>query len=240
MIVYGQVENIMLKKEVLIQNIENGGLKMPYIDAMTALKLTWINRLLNDRNNFSLVAQAVTGISDFQIFFTKKLDLKYIDQDIPIFYKQLLGYWFAFHGTDPSSINEILNESLWENRRILVGGKPLLYPKWKTNGIQIIYDVINSRGEILSWKEIQRKVKARIDIMQYNSLISAIPGQWLRTVKQTPNYVFKRVETIQVKINKVQKDIAKVKCKDFYWETINKRKLTPKCIEKWDEIYITM
>ena len=44
---------------------------MPDIESMIkAMKLTWINRLLNDRSNLNVISQAVTGISDLKIFLT--------------------------------------------------------------------------------------------------------------------------------------------------------------------------
>ena len=94
---------------------------MPDIVSMIkAMKLTWVNSLLKYEHNFKVVSQVVTGISDFQTFFMKKLDLGHIQNGIPLFYKQLFEYWFDFHGTEPRDINEILNESLWQNKRILV------------------------------------------------------------------------------------------------------------------------
>ena len=44
--------------------------------------------------------------------------------------------------------------------------------------------------------------------------------------------MFKRHEGIQVKINKILKNIMKVRCKDFYSELINKKYTMPKCVEK--------
>ena len=54
----------------------------------------------------------MTGISDLKTIFTEKLDLLYIDQDMPVFYKQLIEYWFEFYGTEPKDVTEILNESM--------------------------------------------------------------------------------------------------------------------------------
>ena len=87
---------------------------MPDTELMIkTIKLSWINRLLNDSSNLNVIWHAVTGISDFKTFFTEKLDLLYFEQDMPMFYKQ---YWFDFYGTEPKDVNQILNESMWKTK----------------------------------------------------------------------------------------------------------------------------
>ena len=115
----------------------------------------------------------------------------------------------------------------------MVDGKPVFYLNWQHNSIENIYDILSHRGEILNRNELQTKFKFCIDIMQYNSLMSAIPKEWLHTTHSKPMHVFKRHEGIEVKINKILKGI-KVNCKDFYSELINKKYTMPKCVEKWD------
>ena len=64
--------NIMLRKEkkvLIVQGIENGGLKKPDIFAtIKVIKLMWIKRLLKKSNKYSLVAEQNSKILDFQHF----------------------------------------------------------------------------------------------------------------------------------------------------------------------------
>ena len=58
-----------VKKQVIIQSIEEGGLKMPDIFSMIkAVKIMWIKRLTSQNNNFTNMAKAITNISDFSSF----------------------------------------------------------------------------------------------------------------------------------------------------------------------------
>ena len=43
-------------------------------------------------------------------------------------------------------------------------------------------------------------------------------------------HVVKRHESIQAKINKIMKDIIKVKCNNLYAELVNKKYTMPKCV----------
>ena len=52
-----------VKKKVLIQEIENGGLKMPDIESMIkSIKLTWVKKILLKSNTFTDIAKSVSGI----------------------------------------------------------------------------------------------------------------------------------------------------------------------------------
>ena len=89
---------------------------MPDIESLIkGMKLTLIKRLLNNRSNLNVLSHAVTDISDFKTFCPNQLDPLNIQQDVSMFYKQLLEYWFVFYGTEPKDVNEIFNESMWKN-----------------------------------------------------------------------------------------------------------------------------
>ena len=55
-----------VKKNVLIQNIENGGLKMPDISSMIkAIKINWVKRLTVKNNSFTSVILKILSIFSF-------------------------------------------------------------------------------------------------------------------------------------------------------------------------------
>ena len=228
-----------VKKNVLIQPIENGGLKMPDLDSMIkAIKMTWITRLINEKCNIKIIAQEVTGIKDFRDFLKYKFNETHTVQ-LPLFYKQIMQYWIEIHGTEPLCTNDILNEHLWFNRYIIVGEKTVFYKQWNQKSINMVQDVIDNNGKPLSIGELQLKYGIMIDVMKYNSLISAIPKQWLLALKGNQNelYNFKKHDCIMVRINKSLKDVSVLKCKDFYGHLIEKRYVIPTCRAKWQNHY---
>ena len=227
-----------VKKEVLIQSIEEGGLKMPDMKTMIkSVKVTWTKRLIGN-NNFCKVAKSVTKINNFNEYLSFKNDARYISKEIPQFYKQIFEYWFQLYSSQPISTNDILNEKLWNNKYILIDEKPVYYKTWHQHGIKIIHDIITQHGDFYKEDDLVRKYNIHVDTMAYNSLKSSIPQSWHQQMKNPTTFVAKSTENqILLHINMIEKPLQLLRCKDFYWEFIRKKTVQPKCISKWEESY---
>ena len=167
-----------VKKRVIIQDIADGGLKMPDIESkIKSVKLTWVNRLLCE-SNFSKIASTHTGITNFLQFFKYKNDVLFLRDNFPPFYKQIVQYWYEIYSIKPTNQNDILNEYIMYNKYILVDKKPVYWKKWTEKGIHRIYDMVDNRGKLLSKPDLEVKFNCELDQMQYNSILSAIPKEW--------------------------------------------------------------
>ena len=110
-----------VKKKVLIQNIEDGGLKMPDIESMIkAIKLTWIKKLLTKNNTFTDIAKAVTGIVNFTDFLKYKNDTNFLSNSIPCFYRQILAYWYELASRPPETAEKMIDEIIWNNKNLTI------------------------------------------------------------------------------------------------------------------------
>ena len=57
-----------VRKNTLIQDINNGGLNMPDVESLIkAIKLSWIKRLLQDKN-YTYMAQSVSQSTTSRLF----------------------------------------------------------------------------------------------------------------------------------------------------------------------------
>ena len=79
------------------------------------------------------------------------------------------------------------------------------------NNVRILHDIIDRTGNFLTQHVIREKFGNSISTMKYNSLISAIPKKWMNVLHKNV-FAFRKVENIQVLINKVFKVVSKVKC----------------------------
>ena len=79
----------------------------------------------------------------------------------------------------PPTSKHISREILWNNKFILIDKKPIYqaYKNWIQKGVKYLSDIVGRDGELLSVAQFEAKFGVHIDIMLYNSLISAIPGQ---------------------------------------------------------------
>ena len=225
-----------VKKKVLIQGIEEGGLKMPDIFSMVkAIKLMWVKRLLTKDNNFTHIAKRNCKIPDFHQYFSHNMSQIYLESQPSRFYSQILDYWDEVKEIDLAkmSTNEILNEKLCNNKYILSDNKPFTNSKLSTNNINKIKDILKPDFSLKQPRELNT-----LTTIEYNQLISAIPKAWKAKLKSEKNKItFKPVGELEVKIGLQYKHIINVKCKDLYWHFINKTYTTPTAVMKWEELY---
>ena len=231
-----------IKKQVLIQSIEDGGLKMPDIKTMIkATKLMWIKRFLTKNNNYISIAHVNSKIDNFEKFFYNKLNVCHLNSKPTPFYNQILSYWEEFRdlSSDKKSKMDILNEKLWLNKDILVDNKPLMFPAWSENGINCLFDILENNGIFKTKDQIQNSYGIQVDTMQYNSLKSAISKTWLQKIKCQNQQDFKFEARVDgdIKIDKKFKNISKVSCKEFYWQIIYGNLIRPTAFYKWEELY---
>ena len=80
-----------VKKDLLIQTIDNGGLNMPdAASVIKSVKLSWIKRLLKANTNYHLIAQTMARIDDFNDFFSHNNSTELLINKPSKFYKQII------------------------------------------------------------------------------------------------------------------------------------------------------
>jgi hypothetical protein len=170
-----------VKTSTMIADIEDGGLKMPRFSVMVqSQKILWIKRwLLQDEktSSWTTLAKSLTHITTNLV--KSKQSLAYLPKCQSIFYRQVLDTWYKLYSVPPSDIN-IPEELLWENKFILIGGKPAGkdYKKWQMHNIWKIKHIVNISGQFLTLTQMQNKYNVMINLMQYNSIVHAIPSKW--------------------------------------------------------------
>ena len=229
-----------VKKDVLIQDIEEGGLRMPDVTSMLkALKLKWLNRLCSKQTSFTSFAKSLMGKSNLNEFLYYKCDVKYLS--MPSFYRQFFHYWYELHSRPPEGITEILDEFLWFNKRILINSKPVFYQQWNDSGVKRVRDVIKQNGLFYTPDQLLVEYGMNVDIMMYNSLKSAIPKVWKQHIRKTKIPLHSQAEgrDLLVKIGdtKCLKNVFNLTCKQFYQEFVNMKYVRPTALYKWEEMY---
>ena len=149
-----------VKKTTLIAKPAYGGLKMPDIDTVIrANKLNFIKRILNleSNSNSNKTASCIlrTRNLDFLNFLKYKDNTAFL-HPIPKFYEQLLDIWYGIHNSEPVQVDDILQECIWFNARILIGNKPAYNKTWCDAGIETIQDILDGNS-ILSKERLEEK-----------------------------------------------------------------------------------
>ena len=171
-----------VKRDVLIQNIEEGGMQMPDIFSFCqAVKLTWFRRLINEDCYLNKVVSYISG-TDLKLYICGKVHIDLIHK-FPKFYKQIFEFWNVIHNVQPKSATDVVKEVIWHNKLTLIENNPVFYSEWFHKGIVHIGNIIDGDGKLLTMNTLNRIYGIEIDQMKYNSIISAIPKEWKRLLK---------------------------------------------------------
>ena len=164
---------------------------------------------------------------------------KYLDHKLSAFYKDILSYFTELKSQYKyEQGQEII---LFNNKAILIGGKPFFIPEWFSKGIICIKDLLDENGKLLSFQEFQRKYDCRTNFLHFYQVINAIPKALVikaRTQDKllNENYLGNHNTKIQLAEN-IEIDLQKTKAKDFYW-LLNERvnNLFPTGPKTWSNI----
>ncbi len=237
-----------IKKSTIIGGIAEGGLKMPFVEGVVkSLKLSWISKLINAKigGRWKKLSLKLMGMSIEDI--TSKMQVKYLSHNLTPFYKQALNIWYTFYSVE-SPDDHILLEKLWRNSFILIAEKPILkgYKDWEQNNIVNLQDIVNlNTGELYTHTELCNKFQSiHIDIMKYNSLVSAIPQKWKTVLKCLPKPI--EYQYVPLEDQCVPKLYYKHKLipvtflrnKDFYSHVVDTHFKPPTAIDKWCTLFV--
>jgi hypothetical protein len=235
-----------IKRLTLIADYEQGGLKMLDINSfIKAQKAMWVKRLLSPDNASwkALPNLFMAGLLGNDTF---KCNINCDERPInfPEFYWQVMKYWFEAKEIIqiPDTAFNIRRESLWLNKNIKVHNKELRNQSWHNNGINIIHDIVNERGQFLSSNEIENKYGVKCNALKYNTLKDAIPSSWrktLQSMKITQAAISFR-EELNLKIIDRIVNIGNLTNKDLYWIFIRNIQEEPIITQSsWQKLQLT-
>jgi hypothetical protein len=169
--------------------------------------------------------------------FKCSLECKNTPTNFPNFYWLMIKAWNKLITlTSPlKTAIDIRRECLWLNKNIMVNKKQIKWNAWHNKGINIIHDILNTKGEFLLPNKLEEKFNIKCNIMTYNTLKDAIPYEWRKLLKtmKIPLNTMNFDEQIHININKKTKIINKVSNKDIYWILVKNIQVKPIIIEKY-------
>ena len=138
-----------IKHTSLIGDYCEGGMKDIDIKAkLKSLRIQWAKRLTN--NNFHswkiipyVLLKDVGGVSLFYSNLALSDACKLKIDNYPEFYKSIVDLGIKIPATDPQSEHDIIPQTLWNNKYILIKRKPIFFLKFYKKGINTINDLID-------------------------------------------------------------------------------------------------
>ena len=225
-----------IKKEVVIKPKAEGGLAMVDINKKNvALKLTWIKRIIEGKENQIYIILENYLKYDIKLILKCNISAQDCDQcwkdNAPAFWKEILKHWCNYNYLEPERVKEPGKEIIWLNSNIKVGNKLFLLKELYKKNIMSINDLLSKQeNRIATFTEFQVMHQARISFLNYYSLIHAIPNRYKENLTYTE---ISDEELLPTKLKKILKCPQKVvKC--IYDTYINEMKSFPeKTYQKW-------
>lgn len=230
-----------VKRTTLINNYENGGLKMInlkiYIDS---LKISWLEKLSsNEKATWKVIPLFTLNTTHLGIDILKSNcnfedlnhEIKSKINILPFFYHKLLTVWFST--TAMQDINNIENwndQLIWNNSFIVNDNKTLYFKKWAKKGVNLISDLYNVNKNFKSWNEIKTVFKNDgTAFLDYLALRQALPQKWKQMATQEENHT-----TIGFYFNENYIDLDKCTTQLYRKIMLSKMSSRPICQNRWE------
>ena len=158
-----------IKRDVIIQDFDQGGLRMINIEKyILALKLGWIRRLVKCDSKYKTLFESLHGNVEILL---KKGDT-YIEEIKNIcsnkFWSDVLDAWYNFIKLlSPKTKEDIMGINLWNNSKIKINNVPVFYRRWYNKNIIFIKDLVNQDGRFLSHDVFQNKYDIQCNFLEF-------------------------------------------------------------------------
>ena len=169
--------------DTLYKDNTEGGIRLLDIKSFdSALKLKWLKFLREKCQNplHTLMSRNLNNLNNinWQINISPKYLNSFLSSYKDGFVKNIVNIWINSNHKSfntQTSGEELRNQCLWLNSYIRVLNKPIFYKEFVSKQILKIKDIMKSRNDFFTYAELCTKYNYRFQIMQYNSLLSAIP-----------------------------------------------------------------
>ena len=157
-----------------------------------SLKITWIKRLLDDNfHPWKIIPNKLFSFTGTSSGFCQNFKpSRYCAERFsrfPEFYQELISFWENVCTEQAKDFQDIINQSIWNNKLILRKGDSIFYPSLHGKGLLLIRDLLDETGSFLNWSIVkEEKFGLRNeDYMNWMSVIQSIPTSWRKEMKSS-------------------------------------------------------
>ena len=179
-----------------------------------ALQLSWIDRLCRSDSNWVSFPRYFFNCEHLCYIFGSEKS-KCTLSKLPQFYKEIYQLFIKYISVNYQSNKDSAFLPVWYN--INPKKVPKIYHKCIKKGLTVIENLLDEKGNLMTTKEINKKFKMNMNLIQHHTLISNIQKEQLKRDH------LKRQPPVCIGIPFENKIICSTKCKTkiYYWHIMN-------------------
>ena len=223
----------------LINSVENGGLNMPHIESLIDTQgIVCIKRYLGDSPcSWKIILGHYLHRVGGSLLFHCSFEYTKLPLDLPDYYRECLTTWTKLTAPLVSSLDEIVNQILWNNKFICIGQKSVFNRKLFSLGLHKVGDLFN---EIFIKPHTTLQNLNTLDPL-LNGLCDCLPPEWEKAISNDP-------ASVLIKINHNRDDVflysgndaillSELSSKKIYNILVLKISISPSAKRKSDATY---
>ena len=82
---------------------------------------------------------------------------RFLPDTLPKFYKECFTQWALYKMSPITTLSDVLNEIIWNNKFLCINGKPLFRNKLLRKGFLTVSDLLTDSGTMKSWRILQNQ-----------------------------------------------------------------------------------
>jgi hypothetical protein len=158
-----------LKRNILIGDFSQGGIKMPHILSFYhALKFSWVKKLLDPLNHAgwkSLFLGKVENLGGDNFWMFSKPALNKLQNRFPKFWQDIINVWEDINDNNHTAPENALIQHLWYNPKIKVASKQVFLKNLYKKGVFFINDLMERDGGFMTLEGFNNKYNLNVNFI---------------------------------------------------------------------------
>ena len=225
---------------VLIQNMESGGLKLTDFESkIQSLKIGWIKRLTDiKQSRWKAVPKHIYKTNNLTFYF--KCNQARAKDVLPKFYADIHNAWSEINTIHTPSAIVIKNQVIWNNRYLTIQKQPYFWSSWMEHNILTINDLLDDKGVFLGHEDLSRKFGINCNFLQILQIRQSIPLEWRTTLSDATLINTEKciaLADISTVIAGKIKSLVTCKTREIYQCLIKRKAQQPTAVQRWEAQY---
>ena len=225
-----------IKRLAIINDIENGGLRMTHLEsAIQAQRLMTLKRYVSNRDpSWTHILDSCLKEVGGRFLLRCNFDVSKLPVKIPAFYKDCLVSWSSLVKWTNETMDGVLEQTIWNNKFILIENKSVYYSSFISIGLVTIGDMLSRTGSFLGFDKLRQKGVTPSEYLQWLGLVHSLPPEWhllMKNVNSLPSCFTaienKNLENVRVFLDGHSVDVKQLTSKKVYGSFIASRAKEP-------------